>query len=343
MTVPNALSATYQAFGGPPPGGWSVVVWGHGITRQRSDMLAIAEAFSDAGAIVISIDHALHGITATDPAVDPTALFRLPGVPERTFDIDLLDNATLAAGPDGIIDPSGIHCINFANPLSARGCFTQSAVDIVTVAEAGKNIDLDFDGQPDVNGKIHFVGMSFGSMSGSLIIDAYGGFTSATFGVIGGEWSALARFSGSFAPLVAGGLIAQGLIPDTTLWNQFFRDAQMLVDAGDPINFGAGIDPSIPIHGMMVRDDGTIPNFLTEKMITLMGLQSVSTPGVNVVSRGVVRLSEGSHGSQIDPTASLAATVEMQTEQVVFAMGNPPAMIPGDGQVILISDPSVVE
>ena len=35
--------------------------------------------------------------------------------------------------------------------------------------------------------------------------------------------------------------------------------------------------------------------------------------------------------------------VEASRQQVVFAVGNPPAMIPGNGQVILISNPDVVD
>ncbi|MCZ6500876.1 MAG: hypothetical protein O6844_10370, partial [Gammaproteobacteria bacterium] len=66
-----------------------------------------------------------------------------------------------------------------------------------------------------------------------------------------------------------------------------------------------------------------------------------SMPGANFVSQGVVRFTEGSHGSQLDPTASLAATIEMMTETVVFHAGVP-GTFSGGGMVILISNPAVV-
>jgi hypothetical protein len=50
----------------------------------------------------------------------------------------------------------------------------------------------------------------------------------------------------------------------------------------------------------------------------------------------------GDHGSQISPSASPAATAEMQAETVVFGAGFPPASLPGNGQTILIQDPSVI-
>jgi hypothetical protein len=56
-----------------------------------------------------------------------------------------------------------------------------------------------------------------------------------------------------------------------------------------------------------------------------------------------VQFTAGDHGSILDPTASAAATVEMQTEMVVFAVGNPLVPLPGDGALILISDPTVVK
>ena len=90
-----------------------------------------------------------------------------------------------------------------------------------------------------------------------------------------------------------------------------------------------------------VVGDATGPNSATERLIDVMGLPGISAPGPNFVSQGVVRFTEGSHGSQLDPTASLAATVEMMTETVVFHAGVP-GTLPGRGMVILISDPMVI-
>jgi hypothetical protein len=52
-----------------------------------------------------------------------------------------------------------------------------------------------------------------------------------------------------------------------------------------------------------------------------------------------VAFTKGSHGSLFDPTASLAATVEMQRQSVLFALS---AVQPG-GPFVVITDPTVIE
>jgi len=59
--------------------------------------------------------------------------------------------------------------------------------------------------------------------------------------------------------VINAGLAAQGLLPGTTLYEQFFRDAQTVVDAGDPINFIALATSSHPIHLIQVVGSATPP------------------------------------------------------------------------------------
>jgi len=350
MTVPNANSAFVQAFGGPPAEGWPVIIFQHGITRNRTDMFAIAEGFADAGFVVISIDQPLHGVTATDPAVDPIALF-YAGDLERTFNLDLANNSTGAPGPDGVIDASGTHFINLTSVLTSRDNLRQASADLISLTRTVPTIDIDGDQAPDLDGdRIHFVGHSLGAMVGTAYLAVNTEVRSATLAVPGGLITQLLLDSPTFAPVIVGGLQAAGLTPGTTLFNQFIRDAQTAIDAGDPISYATIAALNHPIHMIEVIGDGAaslpdqvIPNSATERLVTEMALPQISTPGANAVSHGVVKFIAGSHGSLLDPTDSLLATVEMQTETVVFAAGNAGAMIPGDGAVILISDPTVIQ
>ncbi|MCH9027608.1 MAG: hypothetical protein IIA05_10880, partial [Proteobacteria bacterium] len=354
MTVPNAASAWMQAVGAPPPGGWPVVVFAHGITRNRTDMLALAEPFADAGFVVVAIDHPLHGLTEPNPLVDPIAIFFQAGA-ERTFDLDAIDNATFAPVPDGLVDPSGFHAfLNLGNPLTIRDAWRQGAVDLIALARTIGIIDVDGNGSAndaaDLDGnRVHFVGQSLGSMIGINALTHHNNdFVSATLGVPGGLILQLALDSQSFGALVTGALAAQGLTPGTSLFNNTLRDMQTAIDGADPWNFAAGALGQ-PVHMIEVIGDATVPNSATERLIDVMGLSGISAaacggaaPCPNFVSQGVVRFTEGSHGSQLDPTASLAATIEMMTETVVFHAGNAAAGIPGGGLVILISNPAVV-
>ncbi len=158
-------------------------------------------------------------------------------------------------------------------------------------------------------------------------------------------------------------LAQNGILPDTTAFNNYLRDFQNLIDGGDPISYGLawGKSRSIPIHMIKVDGDLVAPNSSTDRLQFAMGLPQVPVAqppvfpypvlvgsqdpvqGTGGVNGGLVFYIEGAHGSFISPEASPAATVEMQTQQVVFAVGNPLDMIPGNGQVILISDPSVVD
>jgi hypothetical protein len=78
-----------------------------------------------------------------------------------------------------------------------------------------------------------------------------------------------------------------------------------------------------------------VPNSATQRLIVASALPRVSTAGANAVSRGYVNFIVGDHGSILSPAASLAATVQMQTETVTFAAT--------DGATILITNPAVVQ
>ena len=106
MTVPNAKSGQRK-----PAGGWPAVIFQHGITRNRTDLFALADALSFVGFAAIAIDMPLHGVT------DKTNPFYAKGL-ERTFDLDLVNNATGASGADGVIDPSGSYFINLQSLLT---------------------------------------------------------------------------------------------------------------------------------------------------------------------------------------------------------------------------------
>ena len=73
VTVPNAGSGQAK-----PAAGWPVVIFQHGITRNRTDMLALAPTLAAAGFVTVAIDMPLHGLPVGHP-------LRINGI-ERTFD-----------------------------------------------------------------------------------------------------------------------------------------------------------------------------------------------------------------------------------------------------------------
>jgi hypothetical protein len=183
--------------------------------------------------------------------------------------------------------------------------------------------------------------------------------TTGTLAMPGGNLPQLLLDSPTFRPRIVAGLQAQGLQPGTTLFAQFFRDAQTAVDSGDPINYIASAALHHPLHVLQVVGSGTslpdqvVPNSATQRLVEAGGLTRIPAPAgtppvplVNIAGsppgfRAYVNFLFGDHGSIIDPTANAATTAEMQTEAVSFALGQPPTAPPGT--VILVAYPAVIQ
>jgi Bacterial virulence factor lipase N-terminal len=335
ITVPNGASA---GGGVKPAGGWPVVIFQHGLTRNRLDAVAVADTFADAdsdpftpgvqGYVVASIDLPMHGIT-TDTATNPF----YDAANERTFNLDIFNNTTLAAGPDGVIDGSGTHFAVPENLLVTRDYLRQGAVDLLTLTRSLPDLDLDGDGTPDINAsRIHYIGHSLGGIVGGVFLGTAGASEVRTGELANPGGAVLQTFLDTpFGVPVKAGLAAQGITEGSTLFAQYVRDGQTLLDAGDPINYIATASTARPLLLLQVVGGGTLAgggtsppdqvvvNSATQRLIDAAGIPRVFTAGDNAVSLGYVNFLLGAHGSIIDPSTSLATTVEMQTESAVFA------------------------
>ncbi len=324
VTVPNNVAK--------PPAGWPVVIFQHGLQGNRTQSLAIAGTYASQGFVVAAIDIPLHGLT------DPTSGLYQDGA-ERTFDLDLIDNATGAAGPDGVIDPSGTHIINLTSLLTSRDNLRQAALDIVQLAGALPTLDLDGDTLADIDGtRIHFSGLSLGGIVGTVANAMPIPTVSAYLSAPGGGVAHLLRDSDALGPRIDAGLAASGLSPNTTLYEQFFRDAQTAVDAADPINFIAGTVAARPVLLTQIVNDTVVPNSATQRLVNATTFVKTAAPGLNPVAAGTgtwVHFLEGSHGSLLSPTASLAATTEMQTHAASLAASG--------GAAFAITNPAILE
>jgi pimeloyl-ACP methyl ester carboxylesterase len=353
VSVPNAGAGPA---GVKPPMGWPVLIFQHGITRNREDMFAVADSFADHGFVVVAIDLPLHGITKqADPlyAAGANPLYAGLGLPasgsiERTFDLN-------TSGTAGAIDPSGVHFINLTSLLTSRDNLREGAADLITLARSLPSMSLG--AAPSVNpAAIHYLGHSLGAIVGGTflaVISPADHVGTATLANPGGGVAQLLRDSPTFAPQINAGLAAKGLLQGTTLYEQFFRDAQTVVDAGDPINFIALASTNHPIHLIQVRGSATppspsaciaqptpagcpdqvVPNSSTKRLIDAGGLTQVHPPGAAGATplHVYVNFTAGVHGSILDPTCGIpptqpqdplcaAATQEMQTEAIAFAL-----------------------
>jgi len=327
VTVPNVASGHAK-----PANGWPVVIFQHGITGNRTQAAAIAGAYASQGFVVAAIDIPLHGIT------DTTSPLYQAGA-ERTFDLDLVNNSTGATGPDGVIDPSGSYFINLTSLLTTRDNLREGAIDIVQLSKSLPGLDVDGDTVGDIDAsRIHFSGISLGAIIGTIANAVPISTVSAYLNVPGGGLPYLLRESQAFGPTINAGLAAKGLQPNTTLYEQFFRDAQTAVDAGDPLNFIAATVAAKPVLVTQVLNDAVIPNTATQRFINAAPFVKTATPGFNLVAAGMgtwVHFTSGSHSSLLSPAASLAVTTEMQTHAASLAASG--------GAAFAITNPAILE
>ena len=336
LTVPNAASGCTR-----PAAGWPITIYNHGITRARTDALAVAAALAGSPVCraVIAIDQPLHGVGPTSPFYIGSTPFAAVAR-ERTFDVDLLrnDGQPCPTGqslcPDGVIDTSGTHFINLGSLLTSRDNNRESSVDMMTLAKTIPVISFDGDAIPDFDGsRIGFIGHSLGTITGLPFVATESSVSAAVLNAPGGGIARLLEGSARFGPRIRAGLLAAaGLRPNTPEFDQYFFAAQTVLDSADPINYGFAAQNKrflvqlVVGNGSDVLPDQVVPISVPgaplsggEPLVRALGLTSITGSVSNALGiRGVTRFIAGDHGSLISAAASLPATLEMQGQAASF-------------------------
>ena len=359
VTVPLMASIPK---GDKPESGWPVVIYQHGITTNRATLLAVADAFAQAGFAAVAIDMPLHGLTGDE--TDGTQLFYSAGI-ERTFDLDVVNNTTGAAGPDDVTDLSGTHFINLSSLLTSRDNLRQTVADLFSLKKALES--MDYDGLDDTpsdfdTSNVRFVGHSLGGITGAVFLALDSSVGAATLAMPGGGIAKLLDGSGRFGPRIAAGLSANGIEKGTASYEAFLSSAQMVIDAGDPLNFATSIGTNRGIHlidivgGNTSPSDQVIPNNVlnipgtvpsptagTDPLAMTMGLTQINADATGTHLQTWVRFNAGHHGSLLTPkdadgnddATSALVTTEIQSQMAVFLATN--------GGTLDISDASLLD
>lgn len=336
ISVPNANSGKTR-----PAAGWPIVIFGHGLGGDRTNMLAAADTLASIGYAVIAMDTPLHGIV---PAVTPSlAPFYIENSPfgaianERTFDVDFVNNATGAPGPDGKADPSGTHIINLQSLLTSRDNGRQAQADLSVLAVTIPHISINGDSLPDFDaGNMAYAGISMGSIMGLPFVAVEPLIERAFLSVpMGGLMRGL-EASPTFGPRIRAGLAAAGVQPGTAAFQQFLTIGQTVIGPMDPVNWGleAATFKSIVLHEVI--GDTVVPNAVataplsgTEPLIRSMGLEAYSSSrsGAGDLSLAGRFVPPASHSSLLSPAASPAATAEMQAQMASFIASKGKAVV----------------
>ena len=334
-----------------PAAGWPVVIFQHGFPRDRTDALLIADSLAAAGFATVAIDLPLHGITPQAPAYEQP--FAQPSI-ERTFNVDYQVNGHLGVpGPDGMVDDTGANFLNLTNVLVQRDNSRQADADLIALVRTIPTMVLNptVSPNPDFNpDRIHMIGYSLGGTHVGTVLGLLGAEVKASaLPSAASLLTEVIQTSPRYSAPINALLAAKGLFPHTMLYRQFFRDVQAAYDAADPINYIANaVGAASGNRTIFVTQfvggangfttDDTVPVASTQHLIDLMGITTRTTaPGATVIAGtngGWVQFSQGLHGSILDPTASLATTIEAQKE-LAYWFGS-------GGTAVVISDPTVI-
>lgn len=337
MTTPNENSGHTM-----PAAGWPIVIYQHGITRARTDMLGYADAMAQAGFAVIAIDLPLHGITDTTNPFHANNTAFLTDV-EANFDVDFVNNETGATEPDGIIDNSGDHFINLTSLLTSRDNPRQGVANLLTLRRSLINI-------PNINAEnVGFVAHSLGGIVGITYLGVETKSLPSSLITTGVSIGTILKDSAVHGPRIKSGLAALGVTGSD--YDAFMAGTQWVLDPADPINYATTAASIHPLHLMEIVGDGathqtdmTIPNTSTELLAALTG-STAATEATNPTSIGlpkIVRFTQGNHATILDPmrgapegTNYLNVYTEMHSQLVKFQASAGSAVIIEDLDIIL--------
>lgn len=272
---PAAPSATCGLLFGST--GYPVVIYLHGITSDRSSVVALGHTLASKCVATVAIDLPVHGIPAYSASgvngVNPLAssvglnveknpifasYYGANAPHERHFNVAGAGGApapmnfTAPTARDG----SGAQFINLGYMANTRDNLRQGVMDMLNLNASLKGINEDFLAGLGVSldlNKVYVVGLSLGGIIGTTFTavneaaradDADKGLTSnlnpirgLVASAAGTQTAYILTNSATFAPVINAGLAGKGLLPGTSNYEKFVYTTQSTVDSGDVVNF----------------------------------------------------------------------------------------------------------
>lgn len=268
-----------------PAGGYPTLLFAHGLTRSKEDLLAIAGALAGSGIASVAMDAVDHGGRA----------------------VQLSSDAALGCAGAGL----GLPCEASFGPTCAPQCFgsilstdlaatrdhlRQTVLDQLTLAAVlGGCAAPGACGTLQVDpSQLGYLGQSLGALLGGVSVAMSEELRTAAFNVGGADWLRILTDTstpGISCPLVDA-LIASGVLsgepwnlgsnPDalclSEAWKtdpgfvQFASAARWILDPADPINYASRYGEGRSLLLAEVIDDAVIPNSATREWGEALGL-----------------------------------------------------------------------
>jgi hypothetical protein len=317
VTIP--VLAIYPDPAAVPATTLKTMMWGHGLTGDRSNALGfgsllVAQGVANAGATageslnaVIAIDEPLHGVVSG--ALEASAF----GAVERHFGFQ--DAGAGATNPPALIEDggSGSMFINLESFLTARDNNRQHVLDLFTVRKSLPATTLS---GHTLTGNYFYSGHSLGTINSQAFVAIANdtaatddNITAAAFFTPGGGIARFFENSPAFGGILADGLAANGVTPDTSNYQAYLNVFQAAFDSVDAVSFADRFAGTTPVNYFLAANDLVIPVDVSEASRTF---QSVTTPGGNTISGSVAYLSGAEPLVALSGATALPTTVGNQ-------------------------------
>lgn len=269
-----------------------VVIFQHGLSAERSDVLAVADTLCGAGWAVIAIDAPFHGLRARGSALDTRNRFTGAMEPDGFGDVT---GSAIVIEFAGIQDSVGE--LESFHPVYLRDALRQGASDLLMLARLMREGDwsavratdaalgsLGFSPDP-----LGFIGYSLGGFFGGLFVATEPDVGAAAMVVTGGgivrAVTESPPFNEGYFPVL---LPLLGRDPAHVDYERDHPDFwpelaiwQTLLDRGDGLAFAPAMrsQPKNVLQ-LMARDDETLNNIVSESYAAAIGAVFVDgTPG----------------------------------------------------------------
>lgn len=342
--------------------GYPTVIYVHGITSDRTSVVALGHTLASRCIATVAIDLPVHGVPANSAFVNALNVEKSKLIPfatlyganaphERHFNVAGSGGAPAPMNftTPGSTDGSGAQFINLGYLPNTRDNNRQAVMDLLNLNASLGNVNTEIHKSVstglDLN-RVYVVGVSLGGILGSVFTtvnqlaianDAQAGLTSNLKPIRGlvtsGAGTQVAQVlvnSITFAPIINGGLGNSGVNVGTTNYERFLYAAQTAMDSGDPVNFMETLAKlGVPALVQQINNDAVIPNGAagaplmgTKAMASLLGATQLGV-GSTQLGRGYVKHTAGGHSSLLRPEGGAPqVTVELQSQVVTFVLNN---------------------
>lgn len=267
-----------------PETGYPTVMFGHGITRSKGDVLAIGSQLARAGIMTVAFDWVKHGARA----------------------VAISDNPAMGCSNPQAENPNQTQCFAqmFSSDLgSTRDSFRQSALDGLALIEALKACDATGPANCGAikvdTDSIGYIGQSLGAIIGSLIVSMSPDIKAAVLNVGGASFVDIIEYTDTtalrcplFDTLIDAGIIEgdkwnpfahTGICEDDpSAWQVqpgyqvFAATSRWILDPADGVHFATGLHER-PVLLQEVIGDLVVPNVATELFGKLLSPAPVGT------------------------------------------------------------------